>query len=713
MKRALLRWNSHYREYERVVASDMLSPALVRFLRFIVVETLDGRGEQLTESAIAEKVFKQREFAPSEKSVVRVEKRRLREKLKDYYEGPGKDDPIIISLGSTFVPIFLPKANGLPSRPARMRAPGWRWSVAAAVLIVAVAILWVFLKRPAEQLLLTRLTNDSGFTTDPAISPDGKLVAYASDRSGEGNLDIWVQNIGTGDRARLAPNPADDYQPSFSPDSSKVVFRSDRDGGGIYTAAVLGGDLKLIAQKGRGPRFSPDGQRIVYWVGESYFVRTQVYTVPALGGTLKAVLPEFYGAHDAVWSADGKRVLLWGQRSESSAPDWWVAPVDGGEPVQTGAFAVFARENILAAGPAAWVGDEVFFAARGDTSNLWTAAISARTGKIGSAPRRVTFGTDQEGEPSVANNGSLVFSSFASSTNVWRLPVELSSGKVTGDLLRVTRDLSTEVFPSISKNRRLVFSSDRSGKREIWVKNLALGTDTVLASSASEFDSPKVTPDGTKVAYASASPAWVIHVAPTTGGDDKVFKNGGPPRAFSSDGTKLLFEAKTCSPYCVGLLDLTQGTRELIKHPTLALYPESFSPDDEWIAFQARRPENDSTRTIYITPFRGGAVGGPESWISVTDGTEMDREVKWSPDGGLLYFLSERDGFRCIWGQRLEPKTKHPVGAPFPVYHFHHTQQSLTGIGSPGKVGLSITDGGLLFSLAETTGNIWLARRRR
>lgn len=408
VKKALLRWNSHYREYERIVASDALSPALVRFLRFIVVETLDGRGEQLTESAIAEKVFKQREFAPSEKSVVRVEKRRLREKLKDYYEGPGKEDPIVISLGSTFVPIFSPRENGLPHQPARIWAPGWRWSVPAAALIVAVAILWVFLKKPAEQLLLTRLTNDSGFTTDPAISPDGKLVAYASDRSGEGNLDIWVQNIGTGDRARLAPDPADDYQPSFSPDGSKVVFRSDREGGGIYTAAVLGGNLKLIAPKGRGPRFSPDGQRIVYWVGESYFVRTQVYMVPSSGGTPKAVLPEFYGAHDAVWSPDGKRVLLWGQRSDTSAPDWWVAPVDGGEPTQTGAFAVFARENISAASPAAWVGDEVFFAARRDTSNLWTAKISARTGKISGTPHRVTFGTDQEGEPSAAGNGSLV-----------------------------------------------------------------------------------------------------------------------------------------------------------------------------------------------------------------------------------------------------------------------------------------------------------------
>ena len=56
--------------------------------------------------------------------------------------------------------------------------------------------------------------------------------------------------------------------------------------------------------------------------------------------------PEFYGAHDAVWSSDGKHLLFWGQRDESSAPDWWVAPVEGGTPVETGAFAAFARENL-------------------------------------------------------------------------------------------------------------------------------------------------------------------------------------------------------------------------------------------------------------------------------------------------------------------------------------------------------------------------------
>src|SRR6202035_2070586 len=103
----------------------------------------------------------------------------------------------------------------------------WAWPVSVVGIAVAVAlILWIVRKKPTEEFLLNRLTYDAGFTTDPAISPDGKLVAYASDRSGEGNLDIWVQNTGTGDRVRLAPNPADDYEPSFSPDGSKVAFRS-------------------------------------------------------------------------------------------------------------------------------------------------------------------------------------------------------------------------------------------------------------------------------------------------------------------------------------------------------------------------------------------------------------------------------------------------------------------------------------------------------
>ena len=67
----------------------------------------------------------------------------------------------------------------------------------------------------------------------------------------------------------------------------------------------------------------------------------------------------------------------------------------------------------------------------------------------------------------------------------------------------------------------------------------------------------------------------------------------------------------------------------------------------------------------------------PQSeWIEATDGSAFDVVPEFSPNGNLLYFQSQRDGSRCIWALRLEPATRRPAGAPFPVYHFHRARQS-------------------------------------
>jgi Tol biopolymer transport system component len=63
---------------------------------------------------------------------------------------------------------------------------------------------------------------------------------------------------------------------------------------------------------------------------------------------------------------------------------------------------------------------------------------------------------------------------------------------------------------------------------------------------------------------------------------------------------------------------------------------------------------------IFVVPFRGAGPVPEADWTAITDG-RWDDKPTWSPDGNLLYMVSERDGFRCIWAQRLHPATKRPL----------------------------------------------------
>src|SRR5262249_29118232 len=73
----------------------------------------------------------------------------------------------------------------------------------------------------AQEPVLTQLTSDAGLSAYPAISGDGRRLAYASDRSGDGNLDIWVQHVEGGEPVRITKHEADDYDPDLSPDGTK------------------------------------------------------------------------------------------------------------------------------------------------------------------------------------------------------------------------------------------------------------------------------------------------------------------------------------------------------------------------------------------------------------------------------------------------------------------------------------------------------------
>ena len=113
----------------------------------------------------------------------------------------------------------------------------WPWVALAACGFAAAAVATWYSTRPIPprpEYSFRQLTYDSGLTTTPAISRDGKLVIYASDRASGSNLDLFVQQVSGGKPVRLTDHAADDFGPTFSPDSTQIVFQSARDGGGLY-----------------------------------------------------------------------------------------------------------------------------------------------------------------------------------------------------------------------------------------------------------------------------------------------------------------------------------------------------------------------------------------------------------------------------------------------------------------------------------------------
>jgi hypothetical protein len=178
----------------------------------------------------------------------------------------------------------------------------------------------------------------------------------------------------------------------------------------------------------------------------------------------------------------------------------------------------------------------------------------------------------------------------------------------------------------------------------------------------------------------------------------------------SHDATNLLYWHSTAKPVVsIGLFHLPTGRKvELIKHASYSLYQPQFSPDDRFIAFLAQTGQGRSR--IYVTRFSGMDRRDPSEWIPITAGDLSDDKPRWSPDGNLMYFTSNRDGFMCIWAQRLNPDTKQPVGSAFDVHHFHSSRRSLANVGL-GPLETSVARNALVFNLGEVTGNIWRVSR--
>ncbi|MCK4577095.1 PD40 domain-containing protein, partial [candidate division WOR-3 bacterium] len=179
---------------------------------------------------------------------------------------------------------------------------------------------------------ITRITTDPATDSDPSWSPDGTKIAFSSDRSG--NFDIWVINATGGTATQITTNVSDDHNPYWSPDGTKIVFESDRSGNfDIWIINATGGTATQVTTDVAtdiSPAWSHDGTNITFSSDRSG--NFDIWVINATGGTATQITTNVSTDDLPTWSPDGAQIFFDSDRSGNI--DIWVINATGGTATQ-------------------------------------------------------------------------------------------------------------------------------------------------------------------------------------------------------------------------------------------------------------------------------------------------------------------------------------------------------------------------------------------
>ncbi len=422
-------------------------------------------------------------------------------------------------------------------------------AAAAAVLAIG-ASLWLqrteyFWRNPIANARFQAVTDFGGVEQAAAISRDGRLVAFLSDRDGQ--MDVWLTQAGSGQFHNLTRGSvAELANPSvrtlgFSPDDSLVTFWVRKRGGSsgdisVWAAPTLGGQPRPYLEGVAEFDWSPDGSRLAYHTpgpGDPLFVSEGT---PRPGGRPIFTAPAGLHSHFPLWSPDAAFIYFVHGGLPDKLDIWRIRP-NGGTPQRITSqnagvsYPVLVNRRTL-----------LYLATDSDGSGPWLYSMNVER----HIAHRLTTGLDRYTSLAASADGHRLVVTLASpKTTLWRMPIADSPTAMSA-AVPIPLTTGTGFAPRLGNNFLLYVSATGKGE-SIWKFANGASTELWSGEGARVFGGPAVSPDGRSFAFSvSQHGQTFLYVVQADGTNPRIVAdslNLQGTLAWSPDGQSIITAA--------------------------------------------------------------------------------------------------------------------------------------------------------------------------
>ena len=552
-----------------------------------------------------------------------------------------------------------------------------------------------------EPVALRRLTDFVGMEEFPALSPDGRSVAFTADSTGR--RQVWVRLLNGGTPLQITKDDADHQAPRWSADSASLIYftpASDANGQGtIWEVPALGGTPHPLVTSLSAGDLSHDGKLLAYLRASAGNIELAVADRDGTNARSIVRLDSDYNYANIRWSPDDRLLAI--QRGRTFDYDVFYVRRSGGD------LKPLTRDGNPLSG-FAWLPDSsgvIYASSRGSTvlylptMNLWSVHLD------GENLRQLTFGEFSYESPDMDAKGNVVAARNRLQFDIWKYPVEGSARQNVSRGVQITHQTGAVLTPTVSpRDREIAYLSDSGGRGNIWVLNLDNGQSrqvTFEQDPRIAIGLPVWSPDGKYISFVrrgltgwnvdlwlenpdgtnahkvadnggwacwSPDSRWLYYSPPTQKGFriEKISPDGGNPvvvreealkAAVAADGT-LYFTLNLASLNGVPGMEIrgarpeNADARLVARIPgarlSLSLMQPVVSPDGKWLALLL---VNGPTTNIWIQPTDGGPMR------QVTDfgkeATFIARRVSWSSDGKSIFAAVGKGEADIVWMSKL------------------------------------------------------------